>query len=112
MIRSPAATFARTQGSIRSGVPISSSAPRARSGAPPCSGPENAPIAATTAAATSAPVAGTTPAGEVGAADPGLDRGARTPLPAPPVAGRRLRAGAHPRPVGGGGEVGTRLERL
>jgi len=37
-------------------VPISSSICNARLGAPPCSGPERAPMAPTTAAARSAPV--------------------------------------------------------
>src|SRR4051794_2856845 len=70
MIRSPAATFPRTQASIRSGLPISSSPARARSGAPPCRGPENAPIAATTAETRSAPVEATTRAVNVDAAKP------------------------------------------
>ncbi len=61
---------ARTQASARSGLPISSSAASARSGAPPCSGPVNDPIAAHTAAGTSAPVEVTTRAVNVEALKP------------------------------------------
>ena len=56
MSRSPRSTAARSHGSARSAVPISSSICSARLGAPPCSGPDSAPIAPTTAAPRSAPV--------------------------------------------------------
>ena len=70
MIRRPAATSPRTQSGARSGVPIASSASRARLGAPPCSGPASAPIAEHTASATSAPVEATTRAVNVEALKP------------------------------------------
>ena len=56
MMRSPDSTASRTQASALSGVPMASSMSRARLGAPPCSGPDKAPMPPTTAAARSAPV--------------------------------------------------------
>ena len=70
MIRFPAASWASAQGRAFSGVPIASSESSARLGAPPCSGPERAPSAATTQAATSAPVDATTRAVNVEALKP------------------------------------------
>ena len=56
MSRSPRSTASRSHGSALSIVPIASSMSSARLGAPPCSGPDSAPMAPTTAAARSAPV--------------------------------------------------------
>ena len=56
MIRSPRVMASRTQASVLSGVPMASSMSRARLGAPPCSGPDSAPMAPTTAEPRSAPV--------------------------------------------------------
>lgn len=55
---------------MRSGVPIASSVSSARLGAPPCSGPDSAPTAATRQAAMSAPVEATTRAVNVEALKP------------------------------------------
>lgn len=70
MIRSPASTRSRIHGSIRSAVPMASRVSRARLGAPPCSGPESAPIAPVRQAATSAPVEAITRAVKVEALKP------------------------------------------
>src|SRR2546423_270630 len=56
MMRPPCSTASRIHGSAFSGVPMASSMSRARLGAPPCSGPERAPMAPTTAEPRSAPV--------------------------------------------------------
>ena len=56
--------------SVPDGSPIDSIISRARPGAPPCSGPESEPLAATTALATSAPVLVTTRAVNVDAMKP------------------------------------------
>ena len=56
MRRSPRSIASRIHASALSMVPIESSMSSARLGAPPCSGPESAPMPPTTAAARSAPV--------------------------------------------------------
>ena len=63
-------TFSRMYGSARSGEPMASMVSRARLGAPPCSGPDSAPMAPTTAAAASAPVEVMTLAVKVEALNP------------------------------------------
>ena len=70
MIRSPRATALRTHSSARSGLPISSRVSSARLGAPPCSGPDSEPSAATTTAPRSAPVEVTARATKVDALKP------------------------------------------
>ncbi len=70
MIRWPFETASRIQPAARSGVPMASSVSRARLGAPPCSGPDSDPSAATTAEPTSAPVEATTRAVKVEALKP------------------------------------------
>ena len=66
----PVGTAARIHGSARSGDPMASSMSRARLGAPPCSGPDMAPMAPTIAAARSAPVEAMTRAAKVEALNP------------------------------------------
>ena len=70
MMRPPAATFPRSHSSVRSGVPMSSIMSSALEGAPPCSGPDSAPIAPSTAEARSAPVEAITLAVNVEALNP------------------------------------------
>ena len=70
MIRCPFETASRIQPAARSGVPMASSVSRARLGAPPCSGPDSDPSAATTAEPASAPVEVTTRAVKVEALKP------------------------------------------
>ncbi len=59
MIFSPASTRGRTQSAAESGSPMSSIISMQRLGAPPCSGPDSAPMPATSAPAMSAPVLAT-----------------------------------------------------
>ena len=56
MIFSPWAMCSTRYGRAFSGVPMASSRASAREGAPPCSGPDRAPMPPVTAAARSAPV--------------------------------------------------------
>ena len=70
MMREPDWTASRIQRSAFSGLPMASSMSRARLGAPPCSGPDKAPMAPTTAAPMSAPVEAITRAVKVEALKP------------------------------------------
>ena len=70
MIFSPLSSRSATQPRAAEGSPISSIIARARLGAPPCRGPERAPMAATIEPAMSAPVLATTRAVNVEALKP------------------------------------------
>jgi hypothetical protein len=97
---------------MRSGVPISSSSASARLGAPPCSGPLSAPIAATTARTDVGAGGRDDPGGERGGVEAVVHRRDQVGADRPGVLGRGLAAGEHPQVVGRGVEVVARCDRL
>ena len=98
--------------SARSGVPMASSMSSARLGAPPWSGPESAPMAATIAAAEVGTGRGHDPGGERRGVEAVIDRQDHVLLDRPGMGGRRLLARQHVEVVGGEAEVVPGLDRV